>query len=185
MRFPFSLVLLLIIHSNLFSQELKNMPFVINGKISGKNSGYVYLFYPNNNKVINDSCIISKGQFSFNGYLTEPTEATISTFNFNYNNGSDTNENNLNAIYIEPGKLNLNILINHFKDIQVEGSHSDSDRVKLYNLKLPIENRIHDILIPFLKCHAKYKEEEKKNPKSETTQKLLEFHFQGCQCLYL
>ena len=53
-------------------------PFSINGNIQGKNGGYIYLSYADeNDRSKMDSSLIENGKFSFTGKLNGPAQVMV------------------------------------------------------------------------------------------------------------
>jgi thiol-disulfide isomerase/thioredoxin len=133
-------------------------PFTLKGIIKGMDSGYVYLNYiPNGEMGIFDSCKLENGRFVYRGWVTEPTKAWFSTF------GRRTmpDEKNLTQFYIEPGELKLLANYNQLKNLQLTGSASDSDRMKLVQWEMPVENKIQSANDSLWKYDKAYKNEKK------------------------
>jgi thiol-disulfide isomerase/thioredoxin len=156
-----------------FSYAQQKGEFTLSGKVIGKDSGYVYLLYQdNNNSTISDSCKLKSGQLFFKGYIDIPTEAVFSTYNFLIHNPKTYDANNLTSFYLEPTEMRFSSSINNFNAIKLEGSRSDSDRVRLANLEKPIRDIIDSLSKPDMLLYDQYLLTIKKNPNSEEAKSL-------------
>jgi thiol-disulfide isomerase/thioredoxin len=150
------------------SQSVDSGSFVLNGKIKGKDTGYIYLWYRGVIDVISDSLRLNKGEFIFKGNLREPTVATFSTFFFATTNLEKYDSKNITEFYIEPGQMNLLATIDSFRELNLEGSRSDSDRVRLLRMKDTVELRIQPVMREYNVLMPIYNAEFIKNPKPES-----------------
>lgn len=93
------------------------LKFILTGKLSGKNTKEVYLVYYDNVGVrIYDTCKVKNGNFSFTGFIKDPTPATL-TGNTKPNRGANKIE-----IFIEPGKMNILLVENKYSQAKMIGS---------------------------------------------------------------
>lgn len=101
-------------------QPLKN-EFKIDGNISGKNQGFVYLKYYSNitKKRVDDSCKIVDGSFSFKGKISEPAFAFIKL-----SSNSRMDYETILA-FIEPTRMNIKLLAKPFSFISFLGSKTN------------------------------------------------------------
>jgi thiol-disulfide isomerase/thioredoxin len=153
----FWLVIIVFLQNSLFCQAQSLYPFTLEGIVEGKDSGYVYLNYiPNGDMGILDSSKLNNGHFLFKGNVSEPTKAWFSTFGFSGN----VDERNLTEFYIEPVNMKLSAVINHFRTLQLTGSVSDSDRVRLAKIEMPIETNIQSTNDSFAKYNVQYKNQK-------------------------
>src|SRR5450432_36134 len=156
-----------------FSLAQHKGAFTLSGNIIGKDSGYVYLWYPDsNNSVVSDSCKLKNGQLFFKGHIDIPTEAVFSTFNFSVYNPKTYDGNNLTSFYLEPTEMSFSSSINNFNISKLEGSRSDSDRVRLTNLEKPTRDIIDSLSKPDMLLYVQYLITIKKNPNSEEAKSL-------------
>ncbi|HMC84810.1 MAG TPA: DUF4369 domain-containing protein, partial [Chitinophagaceae bacterium] len=156
-----------------FSLAQHKGAFTLSGNIIGKDSGYVYLWYPDsNNSVVSDSCKLKNGQLFFKGHIDIPTEAVFSTFNFSVYNPKTYDGNNLTSFYLEPTEMWFSSSINNFRDIKLKGSGSDSDRVRLINLERPIRDIIDSLSKSDMLLYDQYLITIKKNSNSEEAKSL-------------
>ena len=150
------------------SQYADSGSFVLRGKIKGKDTGYIYLWYRGVIDVISDSLRLNKGEFIFKGNLREPTVATFSTFFFATTNLEKYDSKNITEFYIEPGQMNLLATIDNFRELHLEGSRSDSERVRLLRMKDTVELRIRPVTKEFDVLSPIYKAGYTKNPRPES-----------------
>ncbi|MEI8075708.1 MAG: DUF4369 domain-containing protein, partial [Bacteroidota bacterium] len=86
--------------------------FVFKGKIVGQDSGFVHLSYSNSSgKYIHDSVYLTKGEFEFKGFISEPT---ISYF-YGKRKSRSVDDPNSTDIYLEPTKINVIFKLDSFK----------------------------------------------------------------------
>jgi thiol-disulfide isomerase/thioredoxin len=150
------------------AQTLTLHPFTLEGNIKGKDSGYVYLNYiPDGNMGITDSCEVKKGYFVFKGNIAEPTKAFFSTFN-NLNPNDIYDETDIEEFYIEPTKMKLSAKINQFRTLQLTGSVSQDEKVKLEKLKVPIDKIIQPIEDSMNRYGKQYRDLKKNKSDSAT-----------------
>jgi hypothetical protein len=125
------------------SQSADSGSFVLKGKITGKDTGYIYLMYQGANGLVSDSFYLQKGAFLFKGDLLEPVEINFSTFNFISNNQATYDSKNLSTFYIEPGQMNLLATKGSLRELHLDGSRSDNERVRLLRMKDTIEAKFY------------------------------------------
>ncbi len=153
----------------LSSQSLASDPtsFILKGKIVGKDTGYIYLYYRGINNFISDSFCLRHGEFMFRGNVQEPTAALFSTFNFTSNNRKLYDSKNIAEFYIEPGQMTLLAKKDSFKLIVLEGSGSDNDRVRVLRMKDTIELKIKPVMELYDVLAPLYNTEYRNDPKSD------------------
>lgn len=104
------------------AQELFKDNFLLTGKIAGQNTGRVRLIYPDiNGKFIRDTTWLKDGAFSFKGFVSEPTFATI----FGNVKSRSVSDSNRTDIFLEPGKMEIELRINDFKNSELIGSKTN------------------------------------------------------------
>jgi len=137
MRIIFFYFLMLLFH-NAFAGV-----FVLDGRIEGMAEGRLYLNYlPGGGRMgIIDSCEIRNGTFKFKGTISEPCLATLSTFNL-FVPGYVYDGNNISGFYLEAGRIVVRLIFNQFRNMQVEGSATEKDRVALDRLKAPLKEKM-------------------------------------------
>lgn len=122
----------------------KRGPFELNGTITGKDNGYVYLRY-GNGFYNEDSCAIKNGTFSFKGMLSEPVLATISS------NG----ESGIN-FYLDPSTMTINIKSPAFQEATITGSGTQNDYQELVNDRASVQQEMAPISQAFEDANKLY-----------------------------
>lgn len=122
--------------------QLTSKQFLLQGHIKGKDTGYIYLTYNIENTGIYDSCLLNHGRFIFKGNIPEPVQAHFSAFAL-----SDERTNFHNAIdfYIEPTSMKLYAVTGQFENLQLSGSVTDGERVKLLRSQAAVRNKINGL----------------------------------------
>jgi thiol-disulfide isomerase/thioredoxin len=105
--------------------------FTLRGKVTGRESGFVFLYYISAGNPVSDSCQLLNGKFYFSGTLSEPVKASFT--NVPMDKISSIQE--YCEFYMEPASMELAITKNQFQDFQLKGSATDADRVALFRLK--------------------------------------------------
>ena len=75
LKFLKTLFTLLVVVSFSSCNKIKPNTFILNGKIKGNYSGYIYLNY----NAIKDSCLVTNNTFRFEGKIPSMTSAMIGT----------------------------------------------------------------------------------------------------------
>lgn len=135
-NFIISGLLLLSLNTIALSQSIKDAkPFILNGKIIGKDSGIIVLRYPFQSKLIRDTISILNGEFVFKGNIYEPTSADIVS-------GNDLNRA---FFYLEPGVMNIQFTADKFKEFSMTGSKTQEEQVKLNRMVEQLNLRINKL----------------------------------------
>jgi thiol-disulfide isomerase/thioredoxin len=134
-----SVILLIFIMPIFFNlteaQQTKNH-FVLNGNLSGQNTGSMYLYYSDaGNKRIKDSAVITDGKFSFTGNITEPTMAYLQL------KEEKRNQDNSTDFFIEPSVMTTSLQLNKFKDAKLSGSKTQNEYAALQTKRQKIDKR--------------------------------------------
>ncbi|WP_316817662.1 AhpC/TSA family protein [Pedobacter nyackensis] len=128
--------------------------FSIKGKIAGKKTGYIYLFYPvGSENYKTDSAAVRNGEFLFKGKLTEPVLGYL-TASKNIRNDDDPNAG---QIFIGPGDMSLSLTYGAFKKNVLKGSPSNDEFAALNKEKEPIRKEME----PLSKAYRIEKNREK------------------------
>ncbi len=151
----------------MLAQPITKHSFILSGKIYGKDSGFIYLYYSGMLGPVQDSCHLYEGQFLFKGEIKEPCAALLSNFNFIKNNSWDEDWKLFSEFYIEPTEMSLTVNTDHFKDLQLKGSMADMDRVTLLKMKEPAEMAIQPLWKERDKFFPAYRRELKKDRQSD------------------
>ena len=115
---------------HLFAQNtIQPSQFIFTGKVIGSNAPKIYLSYKNKEgKRIMDSCILKDGDFSFTGYIDEPTSAFAKTTTKIM---EDATNMNFTGFFIEPGVLSAVFTQDHFKEVKIIGSKTQQEAEQL------------------------------------------------------
>ena len=114
-------------------------PFALYGSISGKNTGKLYLFYSIKDKRIIDSAEIKGGMFVFKGLIYEATKADLEDNRKRISEGSG---NSYSDFYLEPKKMYVSLVNNHFAKAKLDRSKSNADYLLFKNYVNPIFENI-------------------------------------------
>lgn len=119
-----------------FSQSVDNKTFNLTGKITGKDTGVVVLYYTNNENMSKvDTAFLRKGEFRFSGKVNSICDAHLWTDTSNHNFGDLSvvrfllEPNNISIIYNKP-----NAIITGSKS-QAEKENFDKEKASLLNSK--------------------------------------------------
>jgi thiol-disulfide isomerase/thioredoxin len=101
--------------------QIRSGAFVLNGEVKGVNNHWIFLSYINNEKVSTyDSTQVQNGKFFFTGSIPGPTLAAISLKNTG-------NNKNYTEFWLEPGKLEMSVVLNEFENARILGSATQND----------------------------------------------------------
>lgn len=114
--FEFSILFVCQCVVSVYAQPVKSN-FNLKGKI-GIDTGMIYLAYYSDKeqRAVNDSAIIYKGNFRFKGNITQPTVAFI-TLNRRTAFGLNATD-----IFLEPSEMNISLEYNQFTKVRLIGS---------------------------------------------------------------
>jgi thiol-disulfide isomerase/thioredoxin len=126
--------MLSIIADRSFGQETGGQ-FVIKGKITGQDDGYIFLSYPGKDKSVKDSSVIRNGDFEFKGNITGPVMASL--------NGKvktrSVGDPNYTTFFIEPGNMTITVKADDFKNAKYAGSKVQNEYLDLSESKKRVE----------------------------------------------
>lgn len=122
----------------------KHGPFQLNGTITGKDNGYVYLRY-GNGFYIEDSCAIKNGTFSFKGMLSEPVLATISG---NGESGID--------FYLDPATITVDVKSPTFQEATITGSGTQDEYRELLQERASVQQEMLPLSRAFEDANKQY-----------------------------
>jgi peroxiredoxin len=124
---------ILILISSCTSQADKNSKkFVLQGEISGQDSGIIVLTYLSDTTNIRDTAKIKNAKFIFTGRIFEPTRADL-------NGGNDLNKV---MVYLEPGKMKINLSKDKYEECKMTGSKTQNESDLLNKIEKPFNKRI-------------------------------------------
>ncbi len=113
--------------------------YTLKGEVKGNTEQWMFLqYFESNGTRVQDSVAIKNGKFAFQGKLKEPVQATL-TNNANLVSFDDPN---LLTLFIEPGKMEVQMTNGAFRDAQVKGSRSNVEFVALNQQKKPVLDAI-------------------------------------------
>jgi peroxiredoxin len=126
------LVILILISSCTSQADKNSKKFVLQGETAGQDSGKLVLSYFSDTTYVSDTANIKNGEFVFSGKIFEPTRA-------NLNGGNDLNRV---VVYLEPGKLMINLSKDKFAECKMTGSKTQEEIVFLNKMEKPIYERL-------------------------------------------
>jgi thiol-disulfide isomerase/thioredoxin len=116
-------------------QSIKENHFILNGKITGIDSGSVILQYGILSAFHSDTSVIRRGGFTFSGILKEPTLAVFKV----------SGQSNRAQLYLEPGRMSMTVSDADFKNLILEGSKTQQELNSLNSSLKLVTN--HDSLL--------------------------------------
>lgn len=119
-------LIILISFQHLHSQPVKDQ-FILNGKITGTNNRMIYLSYYDEDLQSGklDSSFIKNGEFYFSCKLTQPTVAFIKL------NKREAFGLNATNIFLEPGKMIIDLQLDKFDNAHLTGSSIQNEYEEL------------------------------------------------------
>jgi peroxiredoxin len=124
------LIIAIVILTRTQAQNSKGS-FVIEGNITGQNSGRIILNYGYGAEFNADTASITNGAFSFHGTVNEPTRGMFI--------GED--RSNRGEIYIESGKLKVVLSKDKFSEVKLTGSASQRELDNLNKKLISAHNK--------------------------------------------
>ena len=138
-------IILFLYTTQIFAQSKSvDNKFELSGKISGKNTGYMYLIrYSDEDKRLVDSASILNNKFYFSGSVNQFSDKVYLKIDPNMM----LNDDSVNAVNIalENTKISITIQLDHFSKYRITGCKT-CDELKLYNTRRQIENDLIDRL---------------------------------------
>ena len=122
---------------NAYGQDAKK--FTLDGTLSGRNRGTLYLIYSTQKKRFIDSAEIRDGKFIFHGLIDEPTTAELTD---DLKSSKTGYGNYLSDFYLEPGVVKLSTTDGRFAEAKVSGSKTNNDYRRLTGYINPVFERI-------------------------------------------
>lgn len=112
----------------------KVAPFVLNGKLTGRDSGVIVLTYVDSvGKYMRDTAILKNGLFVFKGYIRDPNYAHLI--------GSSA-EGNYASFFLEGSNQQIQLKENEFYDLKMQGSKTQAEYDGLLQAQKPMNDRI-------------------------------------------
>lgn len=116
--------------------QTSNGKFELNGKLTGKSNGLIYLYYKNaSNAWVKDSSSLNNGKFSFKGSADGPRMSTLQL------KEEKRNEDNTVMFFLEPAVMHVDLTLNDFGNAQFTGSETQNDYGALVSKKWEIRKR--------------------------------------------
>jgi peroxiredoxin len=104
--------------------------FLLVGKIIGKDSGRITIWYEVDKSYVSDTLDVKNGTFYFDGKISEPTYVLI------MEPGPRLSApKKMVGMYIEPGVMKLTLYEDHFKDFELIGSQTQKDQNEYFVLQ--------------------------------------------------
>jgi thiol-disulfide isomerase/thioredoxin len=131
------------LYGNKFKHE-----FELSGRITGVDTGIIYLNYSDggysflDRKIVSDSVAIHDGTFLFQGKITCPTTAEL---RLNPSSQRRNDDPNSVQLWIDPGKMQIEITAGAFKDYKLTGSKTNDESKELDRLRADIIKEMHPI----------------------------------------
>lgn len=105
---------LFVICSGQTDSSSENRPFVLTGKLRGRDTRYIVLLYPNTQRIwVRDTSYLENGNFKFEGAVKEPSFAHLI--------GSDK-DGNYSNFFLEAGPQHVELEENNFDHAIMQGS---------------------------------------------------------------
>jgi thiol-disulfide isomerase/thioredoxin len=124
--------------------ETPKLKFTLNGKLSGTQTGQVYLkYFDNVGNSITDTCKLKNGTFSFTGFIKDPTKATLTGIN----KTQSIVEGNSLMLFLEPGIMNIALVENKYHLAKITGSQTQKEFEQLNKKLDPIKKIIDSLVI--------------------------------------
>jgi len=125
----------LFLSSTLFSQKNLKKQFVLQGKIAGTVTGWVYLEYLNSVKLyVTDSNYLKSGEFKFSGFIDEPTMAIF----YIKSKPRSVDDANITDIVLESAAMQVYYKVEDLKNGIVSGSKSHIEYKLYYDRRIGV-----------------------------------------------
>lgn len=115
--------------------DKNSQKFTLQGEMKGQDSGIIQIGYIYDNKYIIDTAEIKNGNFTFTGFLNEPTQVTL----------RDGNHLDLAVVYLESRKMTISIVKGKTLGCKMTGSKTQTEFDLLNQLEEPINERLSEI----------------------------------------
>ena len=120
--------------------------FVLNGKITGMDSGKIYLSYTDSlGQDIRDSAVVAGGKFTFRGGINEPTNAYVT----NALDIRSMDDKGFTTLWIEPTEMTIEFPADNLKDFVLTGSLTNDEEQVLNKQKEPIRKEMEPLLAAY------------------------------------
>lgn len=112
---------------------------MLSGKVIGSDTGRLILSYSTDGKQINDTVRLNNGRFSFSGFLTYPSAATLQG-NLQFPNHYNIYDPNFVIIFLESSKMTVTLYENDYAHVAVTGSATQQENEILQHQLAPVLN---------------------------------------------
>jgi len=144
-------------------QNKKTESFVLNGKLIGRDTGYIVLWYSDtSNKFIRDAAYLKNGKFEFKGKINEPSTVAIK---------GSSKDGNYASIYLEGGHQTIMLEENDFYHAKMNGSQTQREKDSLYRKIESIESKNKNIYDEYDKVSREFKSQKDSSLKKLTGEK--------------
>ena len=149
--------------------ETPKLKFTLNGKLSGAQTRQVSLKYFDyvGNPVV-DTCKLKNGNFSFNGFIKDPTKATLTGIP---RSQSHVEANSL-MLFLEPGVMNIALEETKYHQARITGSRTQKDFEQLNKKLDPIKKTIDSLVIQNADIYDALQKQNSKKLTEQLTKKL-------------
>lgn len=142
--------------------------YTVKGHVSGIDSGWAFLFNPENSSGKPDSAKLEKGNFEFKGFASEPQFAILGVV------GMDENQQPL-YIFLEPGTFTVEAAIDSINKGKVYGGNSQKELEKFTASLKPLEEKTKKLMADYQQA-ATTGNNDKIQEIQESSEKLNEEH---------
>ncbi len=97
--------------------------FILHGKILNQKDGFLILKYTPDSIIVKDTVFIKNGEFTYKGFISEPTLANI------------INENDKGTFYLEQKNMAITLVKDKFNELKLKGSKTQTESEKLDKIK--------------------------------------------------
>lgn len=133
------------------AQNVPAGPFTLNGKVEGRPTGYIHLYYTDTSgKRKHDSCALKDGAFVFTGQVSEPTMAYL-----------NLDRANSTEVFLEPAAMTCAVTAGHFADAVVTGSTTQKELEELNHRLAPIQEETKPMEAAYEQAGAAYRKAQK------------------------
>jgi peroxiredoxin len=173
MKLSLTIVPFLIIIISCTSQPDKtSKKFILQGEITGQDSGLLVLSYMPGETMIYDSVKVKNGKFVFTGFISEPTRASLNEANAS---------NRVEVLYLEPQKMNISLAKGKFSEHKMTGSKTQNDFDLLQKMGKPFYDKISMLRKQYAKINDSIKDTNNESLKTILEKKTEELDKQWSQ----
>ena len=144
-------------------QGLPENKFTLTGEIDGLKDGCIVFYGVNSGMGQQDSVVIIDGKFQYGGEVSEPTMVYLRLAT----EGGENSRKNATYIFVEPGKLKLNLRKGHFEDLIMTGSKTQNEydalklrKAKFTNSLKPLGDNYDKLNLEYIQAMKRTKDED-------------------------